>query len=112
MDPSFFALRDRLLPRMRETRLVGDNTRHSRKDNLLAIQRLIEGHWHYTFGIEGLKLGTPEEVLRQISEITGCSSDIHYEEGGGHISAEKAFGALLVAAGRLKECRGKIFLGT
>lgn len=107
------SLRRTFPSRLKETGLAGENTRHSRADNLQSIHRLIEGHWHYTFGIEGLKLGTAEEILQQTARITGCSSDPEFREGGGVISSQKTFDALVEAGERLRECRGKrLFLGT
>lgn len=112
-DPRFQTFCERFYDGFMESHLVGENTRHSRADNLQSIRRLIEGHWHYTFGIEGLEVGSPETVLKQISDLTGCSSDITHIGGGGKISAKKCLRAVFEAGERLRNAKGKtVFLGT
>lgn len=112
-EPHFEGFYRRFHDAFIEKRLVGENTRHSRADNLQSIRRLVEGHWHYTFGIEGLQMGSPEAILGQISALTGCSDDIAHASGGGMISPTKCLMAVFEAGLRLRDSRGKqVFLGT
>lgn len=87
-------VRQQALKLIRETRIAGQDTRHSRATNLHAIKELVEGHPHYTFGIKGVERFSPEEVLDAIADITKCSKDPNYIEGGGYISPESTLKGL------------------
>jgi len=91
-------LRAQALKEIRETRIAGKDTRHSRATNLHAIRELVRGHPHYTFGIKGVERFSEREVLDAISGITKCSNDPNYTEGGGYISPESTLKGLEMGA--------------
>lgn len=91
-------LRQDALRRIREARLAGKDTRHSRSTNLHAIAELVKGHPHYTFGIKGVERFSQEEVLEAIADITKCSKDPNVTEGGGYISPESTLKGLEMGA--------------
>ncbi|MBI2953367.1 MAG: phosphatase [Chloroflexi bacterium] len=91
-------LRQEALKLIRETRIAGKDTRHSRATNLHAIKELVNGHPHYTFGIKGVERFSGEEVLEAIADITKCSKDPHNTEGGGYISPESTLKGLELGA--------------
>lgn len=76
------------LQRIHQARVAGRGTRHDRADNIKAVEQLVAGHPHYTFGIRGLGQLSPGEVLQAIASITGCSPDFAYREGVGYISPQ------------------------
>lgn len=91
-------LREEALNLIRDNRLAGKDTRHSRATNLHAIKELVQGHPHYTFGIKGVESFSEQEVLNSISAITKCSNDPNYTVGGGYISPESTLKGLEMGA--------------
>lgn len=106
------ALHERLLRRIEELRIAGRDTRHTRAANLQAIQGLVNGEPHYTFGIHGVERFRFEEVLDAVSSITRCSRDPAVTTGGGYISPASTLKGLEMAAGRIGTIarRGGTFL--
>ena len=90
------------------TKLAGSNLAHSRSNNLAHVRRLVQGEQGVTLGIqlveERLRESPldPEEVLGTIAGITGCSSDISFEEGFGYISPSATYEGLEAAAVAIK----------
>lgn len=95
---SISKVRQEALRIIREARIAGKDTRHSRATNLHAINELVNGHPHYTFGIKGVERFSPEEVLDAIADITKCSNDPQHTEGGGYISPESTLKGLELGA--------------
>ncbi|RJQ31784.1 MAG: hypothetical protein C4562_04890 [Actinobacteria bacterium] len=87
--------------RLTELQVCGQGTGHNRFTNLRNIERLIKGEPYATFGIKGLSQLHPSEVLQNIAEITGCSSDEKVIEGTGFISPSSTLKGLMAAAKEL-----------
>ncbi|MBI2863587.1 MAG: phosphatase [Chloroflexi bacterium] len=103
------------LERIAESRIAGKDTRHSRATNLHAIQELVNGHPHYTFGIRGVERFKQREVLDAIADLTKCSNDPGYTEGGGYISPASALKGLELGANAIASVArsgGRFMLGT
>ncbi len=87
-----------------ELKLAGSNLAHTRANNLAHVRRLVDGDQGVTLGIdlvyERLQRAPldPEEVLRIIAGITGCSTDLQYEEGLGYIKPTATYEGLREAA--------------
>ena len=103
------------LQRIHQARVAGRGTRHDRAANIKAIEELVAGHPHYTFGITGVDKFSTSEVLDAIASVTGCSRDFAYRRGLGYISPQATLRGLelgtewiLNAARR----RGRFIVGT
>ncbi|MBI4493687.1 MAG: phosphatase [Chloroflexi bacterium] len=108
-------LRRVALRRVKEERIAGRDTRHSRAANLQAIRGLVNGEPHYTFGIKGVERFSFEEVLEAVASITECSSDPNVTTGGGYISPASTLKGLEEATeliARVARQGGKFLLGT
>ena len=108
-------LREEALRQIKELRLAGENTRHSRADNLAAVQGLVQGNPHNTFGIHGVENIGFEEALACVSSVTKCSSDPEVVSGGGYISPSETLEGLEAAARRIAPVArrgGRFLLGT
>ena len=101
---------DRILERkLTRLRLSGPDLSHSRKNNLQAVQRLVDHDSYATFGIHmvdnyvdsnGLEA---DEALRILAGITKCSQDINYTEGRGYISPSSTLKGLKAAGHAIKK---------
>lgn len=87
-----------------EQKLSGANLAHSRANNLAHVRRLVNADQGVTLGIDLVHQQIEhapmeaEAVLRLIASITGCSSDIRYEDGFGYISPAATYDGLRAAA--------------
>ncbi|MGQ9677348.1 MAG: phosphatase [Chloroflexota bacterium] len=103
------------LQRIHQTRVAGRGTRHDRADNIKAIEQLVAGNPHYTFGIRGLQRYSKSEVLDAIASVTGCSRDFAYRQGAGYISPEATLSGLEAATKVILEeakKHGRFIVGT
>jgi hypothetical protein len=103
------------LQRIHETRVAGKGTRHDRADNIKAVEQMVAGNPHYTFGIKRLERLTTSEVLDAVSAMTGCSRDYAYREGVGYISPQSTLYGLELATKLILETarkRGRFVIGT
>lgn len=91
-----------------ENRLAGDNLAHTRENNLVHVQRLVDGDQGVTLGVdlvhEQLRQAPlrPEQVLEIIAGITGCSRDMSHRDGLGYISPSACYEGLREAASAIR----------
>lgn len=110
LDPE---LAERLVERLCELRLCGNELSHSREANLAAIDKLLENQPFYTLGIRSViravEAGqlTREGVLALVAAITKCSNDIGYTKGPNYISPSACLEGLIDAATLMREVRDR-----
>jgi hypothetical protein len=94
--------------RLTKLRLAGPELSHSRRNNLEAVQRLVNDDSYATFGIRRVveyvhaqDLG-PEGALKIVASFTKCSQDIGYTEGRGYISPSSTIKGLKATAAAIR----------
>ena len=94
--------------RLTKLRLAGPDLSHTRKNNVEAVRRMVNGDPYATFGIrmvldyirsDGLDA---DDALKMLSGITKCSQDINYMEGRGYISPSSTIKGLKATASAIK----------
>ena len=103
------ALDDQVIERrLTRLRLAGPDLSHTRKKNVEAVQRMVEGDPYATFGIKQVidyiereKLPA-DEALKMVAGLTKCSQDISYTEGRGFISPSSTIKGLRATASTIK----------
>lgn len=83
--------------------VTGPHQSHSRRDNLMKIQALLDGDKDAAFGLNGFEKYSAQEVLSFLAELTGCSDDIEDWEGADTLDPDKTIRAIADAAVRLRE---------
>ena len=103
------ALDDRVIERrLTKLRLAGPDLSHTRKKNVEAVQRMVNGDPYATFGIRQVldyieKEGLPaDDALKMVASLTKCSQDITYTEGRGYISPSSTIKGLRATAAAIK----------
>ena len=81
--------------------VVGPHQSHSRQNNVMKIQALVDGDDESSFGMSGMTHYSAGEVLGFLAEVTGCSPDIADAEGVDTIDPERTVAAIVAAATRL-----------
>jgi hypothetical protein len=94
--------------------VVGPHQSHSRRNNISKIHALVEGDVEAAFGMSGMTLRSPEEVLGFLADLTGCSREIDRLEGEDTIDPERTVASIEAAATRLasEARRGGTLLAT
>ena len=87
--------------------VTGPHQSHSRRDNLIKIQALLDGDKDAAFGLDGFEKYSAQEVLSFLSELTGCSDDIEDWEGSDTLDPDKTISAIAGAAERLRDAARK-----
>ncbi|MDQ3326901.1 MAG: phosphatase [Chloroflexota bacterium] len=101
--------RQEIEERLADQKLSGANLAHSRANNLAHVRRLVNADQGVTLGIDLVHQHLEhapmeaEHVLQLIASITGCSSDIHYEDGFGYISPAATYDGLRAAATAMRD---------
>jgi hypothetical protein len=109
------AIRERGLRWIEQTSVAGSGTGHMRDQNLLAIQRFVDGDERCAWNFPNPRDYSFDAVLEMISSVTGCSSDPGHRVGDGYISPNKTLAGLEEAAGRIARVAssgGAFFLAT
>ncbi len=94
---------------LQERRLAGPNLAHSRANNLAHVRRLVNADQGVTLGIDLVHQHLEhapmdsEQVLQLIASITGCSTDIRYEDGLGYIRPSATYDGLRAAATAMRD---------
>lgn len=100
---SIESVRELGLQRIAETGVAGPGTGHMRDQNLLAIQKFVDGDPHCAWNFPGARDYEFHNVLAMISSVTGCSSDPGHRIGDGYISPQKTLGGLEAASNKIAE---------
>jgi hypothetical protein len=98
--PSRFS-RDELAEALVKGRVAGPVTSHDRRNVREKIQRLALGDPDAQFGIRGLSILTPEEVLAVMADESGFDPDPLLTEGPSAIDPHKVLAACEAAGDRL-----------
>ena len=94
--------------RLTKARLSGPELSHTRKNNIEAVRRMVNGDPYSTFGIrlviEHIQCGRldADTALKMVAAITRCSQDIAYTEGRGYISPSSTIKGLRAAANTIR----------
>ncbi len=107
--------------RLTRLRLAGPDLSHTRKKNVEAVQRMVDGDTYATFGIRQVieyieRENLPaEEALKMVASVTKCSQDMTYTEGRGFIlpsSTIKGLRATALAIKRVASQGGSVVFAT
>lgn len=110
----------RLMDRLVELKIAGENLSHSREANLGAIDKLLERNAFYTLGINAVdrevEAGrlTKEGVLKMVASFTKCSTDMGFTKGPNYISPKACLEGLWEAAQlmrRVRDQKGTVIFG-
>jgi hypothetical protein len=107
--------REEALRIIRANRVAGNDTRHSRADNLRAVEELAKGLPNVTLGIHGVARFQPYEILDAVAAITRCSNNLGLRSGQGYIDPEATLDGLTEAGQRIAGTAsggGRIVLAT
>jgi len=103
------SLNERVIERwLIKLRLAGPELSHTRKNNVEAVRRMVDGDPYATFGIKRVVEYVQsadleaEEALKIVSNITKCSQDISYTEGRGYISPSSTIKGLKATAATIR----------
>jgi len=103
------ALDDQVIERrLTRLRLSGPDLSHTRKKNVEAVQRMVDGDPYSTFGIKQVieyierESLSAEDALKMVASLTKCSQDISYTEGRGFISPSSTIKGLRATASAIK----------
>lgn len=114
------ATRRRLIDRLVELRICGDQLSHSREANLVAIDKLLALQPFYTLGIHSVAAEveagrlTKQEVLDLVCAYTKESTDLSLTKGPNTIDPDHCLDGLWEAAHvmrRVRDQRGTIVFG-
>lgn len=83
--------------------ITGPHQSHSKSNILSKIDGIINGSTDDTFGITGLDSYGADEVLRFVSEATGCWSDVEDTDGYDVIDPDLTIAGIVAAGRRLGE---------
>jgi hypothetical protein len=81
--------------------VTGPHQSHPRADNLSKIRKLVDGDAGMAFGMSGMTEYSVEQVLRFVSDITGCSPHVSDEKVEDAIDPDRTVAAIGKAAQRL-----------
>jgi hypothetical protein len=81
--------------------VVGPHQSHSRRNNLMKIEGLVEGDPEAAFGMSGMTRYSVEEVLGFLADLTSCSRDVSDIEGADTIDPDRTVEAIVAGAERL-----------
>jgi hypothetical protein len=103
-----------LLQNLIDLKVAGEEVGHSRFLNIRNIKRLVKNEQYATFGVKNLGILNSDEVLKLVTKITGCSSDINFTEGPGYINPEATVEGLKEAAKVLSKLKkdSKVLMAT
>ena len=92
--------------------IVGPHQSHTRQNNISKIHGLIEGEGDESFGLSGMDVYSPGEVLGWLAELTGCSTDLEDVAGCDVMDPPRTIAGIVKAAQRLQEeaARGAVML--
>lgn len=95
-------------------KVTGPGVGHNRFLNIRNIKRLAKKDEYTTFGITDLGELDPGDILKSVTKITGCSSDINFREGPGYIKPESTISGLKEAARMLSKLKNgsKVLMAT
>ena len=94
--------------RLTRLRLAGPELSHTRKNNVEAVRRMVQGDAYATFGIRSVVEYVQSEdldaddALKIVAGITKCSQDISYTEGRGYISPSSTIKGLKATAAAIR----------
>jgi hypothetical protein len=94
--------------RLTKLRLSGPELSHSRKNNVEAVKRMVNGDTYANFGIRMViehfasDGADADAALKIVAGITKCSQDINYTEGRGYISPSSTIKGLKAAAAAIR----------
>lgn len=102
-------LDDHIIERkLTKLRLSGADLSHTRKNNVEAVKRMVDGDSYATFGIrmvvdhvtsDSLQA---DDALKIVAAQTKCSQDINYTEGRGYISPSSTIKGLKATAAAIR----------
>ena len=81
--------------------IAGRHHSHRRADNLSKIRKLVEGNEGMALGLSGMSGRSIEDVLKSVSNITGCSPDPKDEDVVDAIDPQRTVAGLVSAGERL-----------
>jgi hypothetical protein len=83
--------------------ITGPHQSHGRSSSIAKIQGLISGDPDKTFGLSVAGRHSPQQILRFMAELTGCSADIDRLEIDDLIDPDRTIAGLVTAGERLRD---------
>lgn len=110
-EPELAHLRDSLVA----AGITGPHQSHARRANVTKITALLEGNPDATFGISTAADHSEADVLRFMSQLTGCSPEIAELDHQDTIDPDLTVRGIVAAAERLRDAAkigASLFIGT